>query len=314
MGKLCSGEGLAEEVALSFQAVLALKECQLLLGFDALSNHALLEAFPHVNDGSHNGRVIEIASDLVDEGLVNFQDINWKPLEIAEAGIAGTEVVHRKVYSHRLERVKYGCRGFSTKHESAFGEFEVEVARFQAGFFERGANLREKSLSAEFGSRNIDRNPIERQARFLPSARLSACFTQHPTANREYQATIFCDGHELGRRQESSIRVPPAYQCLHPSDFTGVQIYLRLIVQHELFSLEGSAQAAFQSLPLDCLQIHIRLEELEIVATVFLGVIHRCVRILDQCFGILSVSWVDADTDAAIDMQILSRDGVRCVE
>ena len=86
-----------------FHTVLGLKECQLLVRFDAFSNHALLEAFPHVNDGSHDGSVLEIATDLVHEGLVNFQDINGKPLQIAEAGIAGAEVIHRKVYSYLLE-------------------------------------------------------------------------------------------------------------------------------------------------------------------------------------------------------------------
>ena len=95
----------------------------------------------------------------MDKGLVNFQDINGKLLEIAEAGIAGAEVIHRKVYSHRLERMKYGGRGFGMLHKYAFGELEVEIARFQAGFSESGANLREKSLGAEFGSRNIDGNP-----------------------------------------------------------------------------------------------------------------------------------------------------------
>ncbi len=141
---MCGGERPTEEVALAFHTVVGLKECQLLLRFDALGNHALLEAFPHVNDRSHDGRVIEIASDLLHEGLVDFQDINGKPLQIAEAGVTGTEVIHRKVYSDRLERVQYGRRGFGMMHENAFGEFEVEVARFEAGFLERGADLCEK--------------------------------------------------------------------------------------------------------------------------------------------------------------------------
>ena len=75
--------------------------------------------------------------------------------------------------------------------------------------------------------------------------------------------------------------LPPAYQRLYSRDLTRVEIYLRLIMQQELFALEGAAQATFEGLPLYGLQIHFRLEELEIVAPVFLGVVHRRVRILD---------------------------------
>src|SRR5580658_2251619 len=106
----------------------------------------------------------------------------------------------------------------------------------------------------------------------------------------------------------------PAYQRLDARDLTSFEIYLRLIMQQELFSLESSAQAAFQRLPLYSLQVHFRLEKLDIVASGFFGVVHRHVGILDQRFGILSVFRVDADTDAAIDIQVLSPDGVRRVE
>src|ERR1700730_7176343 len=85
-------------------------------------------------------------------------------------------------------------------------------------------------------------------------------------------------------------------------------------MQQELFSLESAAQASFERLSLYRLQIHFRLEELEIVAPPFLGMVHRHVRILDEGFGILSVFRVNTDTDAAIDMQIVSPNGTGCAE
>jgi hypothetical protein len=115
MGKLCGGQGPAEEVALPFSAVLDLKECQLFLRFDALGNHALLEVFAHINYGAHDWRVIGICSDPVDKGLVDFQDINGKLLKIAEARIAGAEAIYHKLYPHQLELMKYGSRGFGTR-------------------------------------------------------------------------------------------------------------------------------------------------------------------------------------------------------
>jgi hypothetical protein len=98
MGKLCGGQGPAEEEALSFCATLGLKVGPLFLRFNALGNHEVLEALSHVNYSAHDGRDIGIGSDLVDKGLVNFQDINGKLPKVAETGIAGAEVIHREVY------------------------------------------------------------------------------------------------------------------------------------------------------------------------------------------------------------------------
>src|ERR1700687_1370655 len=231
MGKLGGGQGPAEEVALSFRTVLGLKVGPLFLRFDALSNHKMLETFSHVNYGAHDRRVIEIGSHLADKGLVNFQEINGKLPKIAEAGIAGAEVIHRKVYPHHFELLKYVGRGFGILHKDAFGELELEISSFQAGFREYRPHTFDKIPIAELDGGNVDGNRHWRQSRVLPGARLPARFAQHPTADLENQATIFGDGHELGGRKESSIGLLPAYQSLDSCDLTRVEIYLWLIMQ-----------------------------------------------------------------------------------
>ena len=134
MRELGGGQGPAEKVALSFRTTLGLQVSSLFSRFDALSNHELLEALCHVNYGADDRRVVGIGADLVDKGLVNFQDINGKLPKIAEAGIAGSEVIHCKVYPHHFELLKYGDHGFGILHKDAFGELEFEISRFQAGF------------------------------------------------------------------------------------------------------------------------------------------------------------------------------------
>src|SRR6266852_2516040 len=183
MRKLCSGQGAAEQVALSFRATLGLKVGPLFLRFDAFGNHEVLEALSHVNYGAHDGRVIGIASDPVDEGLVNFQDINGKLLKIAEAGIAGAEVIHCKVYPHHFELLKYGGRGFGILHKDAFGDLEFQISRFQASFQEYRPDTFDKTLVAELDGGNVDGNRHWRQPRALPGARLGACFAQDPTTD-----------------------------------------------------------------------------------------------------------------------------------
>src|SRR6266404_4895649 len=164
MGKLCGGQGPAEEVALSFRTVMGLKECALLLRFDALGNHALLEVLAHVNYGAHNRRAIGIGSDPMDKGLVNFQDINGKLLKIAEAGIAGAEVIHRKVNPHRFELLKYSVRGFGIFHKDAFGDLEFKISGCQGSFQEYRPDTFDKTLIAELDGGNVDGNRQRRQS------------------------------------------------------------------------------------------------------------------------------------------------------
>jgi hypothetical protein len=86
---------VTEEVALSLRTVLALKEAELFSRFDALGNHALLEVPAHADGGDDNRSVIWIGGHLADKRLVNLQNIDGKLSEIAEAGIAGAEVIQR---------------------------------------------------------------------------------------------------------------------------------------------------------------------------------------------------------------------------
>src|SRR6266849_1289702 len=236
MGELVGGQGPAEEVALSFRATQGLKVGPLQLRLAALGNYQVLEALSHVNDGAHDCGVIGIGSDLLDKGLVNLQDINGKLPKIAEAGIAGAEVIHRKVHPHDFELLKYGGRGFHIVHKHTFGELECEIPRCQASFREYRPDAFDKTLLAELDGGNIDGNRQWRESCALPGARLPACFAQHPTADGDNEATIFGDRHELRSWEEASIRLPPAYQRLDSGDLTRIEIYCRLIMQQELFA------------------------------------------------------------------------------
>jgi hypothetical protein len=90
-----------------------------------------------------------------DKGPVDFQDVNGKLPKIAEAGIAGAEVIHRKVHTHRFELLKYCGRGFGVLHKDAFGEFEFETSRLRASFREYRPDAIDKVLIAELDRRNI---------------------------------------------------------------------------------------------------------------------------------------------------------------
>src|ERR1700688_1602650 len=115
----------------------------------------------------------------------------------------------------------------------------------------------------------------------MPYAELPARFVEHPTADFDNQSAIFRDGHELRRRDESLIRVLPAYQRLDACDLTSEEIHFGLIMQQKLISLERVAQAGFEGLPLYSPGVHFGFGKLKIVAPDLLGMIHRQVSILD---------------------------------
>src|SRR5258708_3553888 len=136
----------------------------------------MLEALSHVDDRAHDCRVIGIGSDLVDKGLVNFEDINGKLPKIAQAGIAGAEVIHGKMYAHHFKLLKNGGRGFGVVHKNAFGELEFEIACFQASFREYGPDTLDKPLIAELDRANLYVNPHLPNPGILPRTRLPARF------------------------------------------------------------------------------------------------------------------------------------------
>src|SRR5207302_6552379 len=159
---------------------------------------------------------------------------------------------------------------------------------------------------------DVDRYGHRPQARIQPGSGLPACFVQHPLADRQKEASVFGDGHELRRRDEASIEMQPAYERLGAGNRSFLKIYLWLVMQHKLMPLQGSAQAAFQGLPLDGPDVHVLSEELIIVAPIFLGLVHGGVRTLDQGLRILTVLGVGADTNAHGNMDI--EDGQRSEE
>src|SRR4029077_19008248 len=141
-----------------------------------------------------------------------------------------------------------------------------------------------------------------------------ACFVQDPPADRHNQATVFGDGHEHRRRDESTSRMATAYERLDSDNLSGLEIDLRLVVQHELPSFECAAQAAFEEMPLEGTDVHVLGEELVVVPPFVLCVVHRRVRALDQGLRIRAVVGVDADANTRCDMECPVSDTVRCCQ
>src|ERR1039458_6982711 len=90
----------------------------------------------------------------------------------------------------------------------------------------------------------------------------------------------------------------PAQKRFDACDGSGTEVYFRLIIQREFIALERDTQTAFDELALNRANVHFLPEKLVIVPSIFLGVIHRGVGVIDECFRVFGVIRVDTDSDA----------------
>src|SRR4029077_6064301 len=83
----------AEIEPLSLVTFVSLKKCQLFLRLDAFGNDAQFQAAAHADYRRHDSGFVGSSGDLANEGLINFEGINRKLSKIAQARVAGAEVI-----------------------------------------------------------------------------------------------------------------------------------------------------------------------------------------------------------------------------
>src|ERR1700688_3600427 len=103
---LCT-RGPAEIVSLPLIAAMGLKESQLLYGFHSLSDDTLLETLGHTDDRANDDRITRFGKDIVHERLVEFQGVNGKSSQIAQAGVAGAKIIHGQSHTDGFELSKH---------------------------------------------------------------------------------------------------------------------------------------------------------------------------------------------------------------
>src|SRR5260221_4959473 len=127
------GQGLAVVKALALIAPQRLQKLELLGRFDAFRHHFQFQAMSERDDRAHDGGILGSRHDLADESPVDLQLVDRKSPQIAHAGVAGAEGVDRYQYAHRTQFLENGDRLFRIAHHRAFGEFHLEIARFESG-------------------------------------------------------------------------------------------------------------------------------------------------------------------------------------
>ena len=102
----------------------------------------------------------------------------------------------------------------------------------------------------------------------------------------------------------------PANQGFRAGYFSRCELDLGLVMQRELFPFKGAPQALFDRLPLHGADVHGWFEKLIALPSIFLGLIHGGVRILDERLRVQPVVGKDADANAGGDVKVVLVDGM----
>ena len=114
-----------EEEPLRLLASDARQQRCLLRGLHPFGDDAHLSAARQRNDHSHNRRAVGVGRDIANEGPVDLQGVEREALQVAQAGVAGAEVIHREKKSALLECAERLNRPSGIAHQAALGDARV---------------------------------------------------------------------------------------------------------------------------------------------------------------------------------------------
>ena len=157
-----------------------------------------MQAVSHGNDSLCNGGTVRLAGDVPDKRLINLQLGEGKAFQVAEAGVAGTEVVHGKGGAQCLQLVQDGGCPVQILHDQTLGDLQLQVARLKSAFPQDPLNDPDKIFLAELARREINSNRYRLQAAILPTPVLPAGGFQNPLADRLNQPGFLGQRYETG--------------------------------------------------------------------------------------------------------------------
>ena len=206
--------------------------------FDTLGGDDDAEADAEADDRPHDRLRVRIGGEVAHERLIDLDLVERKASQIAQAGIAGAEIVHRYAHAKRTQRVQRGEHLAALFQQQGFGDFELEPLWRQAGLFQRIHHHRQQIAAAKLQRRQIDRD-----ADIIgPVRRVHAGAAQHQPAERIDQAGLFGDGDEFGRRDHAALGMRPAHQRLEAGDAPGRKVDQWLIIRPQHVVLDRVAQ------------------------------------------------------------------------
>jgi hypothetical protein len=246
-------------------------------GLDAFGNGRGLQAVGELDDAAGKRLGSDVVGDLVDEALVNLDDLDREAPEVAERGVAGSEVVDRQRNPEPLELPQPAGRRLGLAGDDALGDFQGQELRRQVAVLEGKADRRDEPRMLELDAGQVDADAHRRLtgSRELPSPGLAAGLADDELADRDHQAGLLGDRNEVARRDQAALGVHPPDERLHRHEIAVGQADDWLVVEDELAALDGAAHVDAERQAFGRGVLHRRIEQPELVLAGLLCVIHR---------------------------------------
>ena len=171
--------------------------------------------------------VVAIHPQLLHEGSVDLQAIEWKLLQIGEAGITGAEIVEGDAHAERLNPAEGAsrARAWSSGRTSSVTSVTARAARGKkAGALQHRLDRRGQIARLQQHRREIDAE-ANRVPLPLPQAALPAGGLHDPEREAERKRRRIGDREEIRRRPsedrargDASERALPRPPACHPRD------------------------------------------------------------------------------------------------
>src|SRR4051812_655256 len=228
-----------------------------------------------------------------------------QPMQIAQGGIAGSEIIEAEPQTKSFEAVEHEDRSLRVLDGAAFGDLQLYQPGLDPRFVENCADTLDDVALRELARRQVDADlgSVITPEFPLPSERLAAGLAQHPKAERNDEASVFGDGYEIARREKTFLRMLPAYERLEAGQRLVGQCNDRLIVQDELTAEQPLSHIVFYVQPRFGEGVHVRPIDFDARLPEVLGLEHRKVGVTQQVFsfGIAEPAERHADAGGAID-------------
>ena len=232
----------------------------------------------------HDGGLDRVLVDVAHEAAVDLDDVDGKPGQVPERGMARAEVVDREPDTQLVESVQDRRRQLHVVHGQALRDLETQLRWVDARDVEHLRDLLREVRLLELEGREVDADTQAHPAAVQPSLGAPARPLEHRPADLQDGAVVLRQFHEVRRRQDPVLRVVPTHQRLGRHDAPVLERHERLEVDVDLLALHRVMEGGIEIEPAGRASTHpIVVEERDATAAPsLLGLVHRDIGIVQE--------------------------------
>ena len=160
----CVGHRFGKVIPLKNIAATAPQEIHLRRSFHAFGDHRQAEVMGHGNNALGDRCIMMVGGDFLDERAVDLDLVDGQPLEVAEAGKTGAEIIESNAHPQRLEPVQ-GVDGlFSVMQQNRLGDLQLQLPATEPMFLQGSLDTLDEMATLKMHRRNIHRHRDARDA------------------------------------------------------------------------------------------------------------------------------------------------------